>query len=450
MPIELKIPEVGESISEVQIGEWLKVEGDSVAKDENVVTVESEKATVDLPAPAAGVLKKILKQKGATVKPGEVIAQFEEVAPKAAAATKRAEKPVKEVKKKARAPAKAPEETPEKAPPAAERAEPAQPAPKAKPPPTEGDGEAEEEKAAKVETQTRVMPAAQRLLAEHGLRAEDVKATGPGGRLLKEDVLRHVERGQAAPAPAPPAREPPAPAPAPAGARAEEVVPMSPLRRTVARRLVEAQHNAALLTTINEIDMSAVQALRKECQESFQQKHGIKLGLMSFFVKAVVESLKQFPQLNAEVRGTDIVYHNYYDIGIAIGSGKGLVVPVLRQTERLSFAEVEKAIADFARRAQENKLRPEELQGGTFTISNGGVYGSLLSTPIVNPPQSGVLGMHAIQDRPVAVEGNVVIRPMMYVALTYDHRIVDGREAVTFLRRVKEVIEKPARMLIEA
>ena len=225
---------------------------------------------------------------------------------------------------------------------------------------------------------------------------------------------------------------------------------MSPLRRTVARRLVEAQHHAALLTTINEIDMSAVMGLRKECGEAFQQKHGVKLGFMSFFVKTVIEALKQVPQLNAEVRGTDIVYHNYFDIGIAIGSGKGLIVPVVRNAERLGFADIEKAIADFARRAQENKLKPDELQGGTFTISNGGVYGSLLSTPIVNPPQSGVLGMHAIQERPMAVEGSVVIRPMMYVALTYDHRIVDGREAVTFLRRVKDLIEKPARMLIEA
>jgi 2-oxoglutarate dehydrogenase E2 component (dihydrolipoamide succinyltransferase) len=224
---------------------------------------------------------------------------------------------------------------------------------------------------------------------------------------------------------------------------------MNLLRRTVARRLVEAQHAAALLTTFNEIDMSSVIALRKEFQEAFQLKYGTRLGFMSFFVKAVIEALKLVPPLNAEVRGDDVVYHNYFDIGIAIGSGKGLVVPVLRNAERLSFAEIEKAIADFAGRARENKLKPEELQGGTFTISNGGVYGSLLSTPIVNPPQSGVLGMHTIQDRPVALEGSVVIRPMMYVALTYDHRIVDGREAVAFLRRIKELIEQPARMLME-
>jgi 2-oxoglutarate dehydrogenase E2 component (dihydrolipoamide succinyltransferase) len=241
----------------------------------------------------------------------------------------------------------------------------------------------------------------------------------------------------------------PAPGTSAAAGRNEEVVPMSKLRRTVAERLVEAQRNAALLTTFNEADMSSVMALRKEHGEAFQKKYGVKLGFMSFFVKATIDALKQFPAVNAEVRGNDIVYHNYFDIGVAIGSGKGLVVPVLRNAERMSFAETEIAIGDFGRRAQENKLKPDELQGGTFTISNGGVYGSLLSTPIVNPPQSGVLGMHSIQERPVAREGQVVIRPMMYVALTYDHRIVDGREAVTFLKRVTETIENPARMLIE-
>ena len=231
--------------------------------------------------------------------------------------------------------------------------------------------------------------------------------------------------------------------------REEEVVPMSRLRRTVAERLVEAQHNAALLTTFNEIDMGAVMALRKEYGESFQKKYQVRLGFMSFFVKACIDALKQFPALNANVQGPNIVYHNYYDIGVAVGSGKGLVVPVLRNAERMSFAEIEIAIGDFAGRAKENKLKLEELNGGTFTISNGGVYGSLLSTPIINPPQSGILGLHAIQERPVAREGNVVIRPMMYIALTYDHRIVDGREAVSFLRRIKEVIENPTRMLME-
>jgi 2-oxoglutarate dehydrogenase E2 component (dihydrolipoamide succinyltransferase) len=245
-------------------------------------------------------------------------------------------------------------------------------------------------------------------------------------------------------------KEPPAPpaAGAPPG-REERVVAMSPIRRRIAQRLVEAQRNAALLTTFNEIDMSAVIGIRKKYRDAFQEQYGVKLGFMSFFVKAVVEGLTEIPQINAEVRGTDIVFRNFFDIGIAVGGGKGLVVPVIRNAERLSFAEIERAVGDFARRAAENQLKVEELQGGTFTISNGGVYGSLLSTPIVNPPQSGVLGMHAIQDRPVVRDGNIVIRPMMYVALTYDHRVVDGREAVTFLNRVREIVEDPARLLIE-
>jgi 2-oxoglutarate dehydrogenase E2 component (dihydrolipoamide succinyltransferase) len=414
MPIEIKIPALGESITEVQIGEWLKAEGDVVAQDENILIIESEKASVELPAPAAGRLAKILTPKGQPAKVGDTVAYLEagakETAAKAEAGSKNEQ---------------APPATPAK-PPAAEPA--AQPA--------------SETQAARP-SEPRVMPAAARLLAEHKLEPGQIKATGPGGRIVKEDVVRKIEAGQDQ------TGVPGSPVPA-TGSREEETVPMSPLRRTVARRLVEAQHNAALLTTINEINMFAVMALRKECGEVFQQKHGVKLGFMSFFVKSVIEALKQIPQLNAEVRGTEIVYHNYYDVGIAIGSGKGLVVPVVRNAERLSFAAIEKTIADFARRAQENKLKPDELQGGTFTISNGGVYGSLLSTPIVNPPQSGVLGMHAIQERPVAIEGSVVIRPMMYVALTYDHRIVDGREAVTFLRRVKDLIEKPARMLLEA
>jgi 2-oxoglutarate dehydrogenase E2 component (dihydrolipoamide succinyltransferase) len=310
----------------------------------------------------------------------------------------------------------------------------------------------------------RVMPAAQRVLAEHGVEAAQVTPTGPGGRLLKEDVLRHLQEAttpDVAPAPTAPVDAPVPPvastetAPTPevtpprAGAREEEAVPMSPLRRRVAERLVQAQQSAALLTTFNEIDMSGVRGLREAHQEAFQQRHQVKLGIMSFFVKAVIEGLKRIPELNAEIRGTDIVYRNYYDIGIAVGGGRGLVVPVLRNAERLSFGMIETTIADFARRAQANRLTLEELQGGTFTISNGGVYGSLLSTPIVNPPQSGVLGLHLIQDRPVARGGQVVVRPMMYVALTYDHRIVDGREAVTFLRHVKACVEEPARILLE-
>lgn len=414
---ELKIPQAGESIQEVQIGQWLKHEGDAIRRDETVVELETDKASMDLPAPASGVLTKILKRDGETAVIGEVVALIDD---EAAA-------PVAQV-------------------PATEA--PRVPAPES-PAPSNG---------APV-----VMPAAQRALSELGLKAEGVQATGPAGRLLKEDVLRHAEkaaqqRSTEAPRPASPpvlqssAEAPPAAA-ATAGAspgdRHEEAVPMTPIRRRIAERLVEAQQTAALLTTFNEIDMSAVNQLRQQYRDRFQAKYGVKLGFTSFFTKAAVEALKEFPAINAEIRGRDIVYRNYFDIGVAIGGGKGLVVPVLRNAERMSFAEIEQKVAEFGERAKTNKIRPEELTGGTFTITNGGVYGSLLSTPIVNPPQSGVLGLHAIQDRPIAKDGQVVIRPMMYIALTYDHRIVDGREAVTFLRRIKEIIEEPARMLLE-
>jgi 2-oxoglutarate dehydrogenase E2 component (dihydrolipoamide succinyltransferase) len=403
MAIEIKVPEVGESITEVEIGGWLKSPGQAIKKDEPVVTLESDKATVELPAPEAGTLSRVLKEKGATAKVGEVIAYLE----------------------KDGAGLAGPEQ--EKAPP----------------------------EMAKLEVKTSeppVMPAAQIALAEHHLKPEDVQGTGPGGRILKEDVLRKVEAQPRAAQPPPSTAQIASAGPEKLKSetgREEEVVPMSRLRRTVAERLVAAQRNAALLTTFNEIDMANVVALRKEYGEPFQQRYQVKLGFMSFFVKACIDALKQFPALNAEVRDNAIVYHNYYDIGVAVGSGKGLVVPVLRNAERMSFAEVEVGIGDFGKRARENKLKVDELQGGTFTISNGGVYGSLLSTPIVNPPQSGVLGLHAIQERPVARDGNVVIRPMMYVALTYDHRVVDGREAVSFLKRVKDVMENPSRMLLE-
>jgi 2-oxoglutarate dehydrogenase E2 component (dihydrolipoamide succinyltransferase) len=421
---ELKIPQAGESIQEVQIGQWLKKEGQWVDRDEHVVELETDKASMDLPAPVAGVLTKIIKQDGDEADIGDTIALIDDSAQ-----------------------------------PSQAKAAAVQPGPLPEP--------------------LIIMPAAQRLLHEHGLQGRDVEATGPEGRLLKEDVLRHIDKrkqqeqaspgagsespGTVAP-PVAPDTPPPAPAvqqrlPEPADAevaapdaaalRQEEVVPMTLIRRRIAERLVHAQQEAALLTTFNEIDMSAVMALRKRHRDRFQEKYEIKLGFMSFFTKAVVESLKEFPTLNAEIRGKEIVYRNYYDIGVAIGGGKGLVVPTLRNAERMSFAEIEQQIADFGARAKTNKIRPEELQGGTFTITNGGVYGSLLSTPIVNPPQSGVLGLHAIQERPIAVDGQVVIRPMMYVALTYDHRIVDGREAVTFLKRLKEIIEEPARMLLE-
>ena len=289
------------------------------------------------------------------------------------------------------------------------------------------------------------MPAAQRVMTERGVSADQVEGTGPGGRVLKEDAQK-----AAAPAPkaAPAAAAPPPPA-RPTGERNERAVPMSPIRKKIAERLVQSQQTAALLTTFNEIDMSRVKALRAEHQEAFKERYGVKLGFMSFFVKAAVEALQLVPELNAQIRDQQFVYHDYCDIGIAVGGGKGLVVPVIRNAELLGFGELELAIADFGSRAQANKLDLAELQGGTFTISNGGVYGSLLSTPIINPPQSGVLGLHAIQDRPVVIDGKVVIRPMMYVALTYDHRIVDGREAVTFLKQIKHCVEQPERLLLK-
>ncbi len=428
MSVDVTVPSVGESINEVFIGIWLKAEGETVAKDEPIVEVETDKATLEVSAPIDGVLTGIRKQAGESATVGEVIAQVEGVgAAEGAGEAAQA------------APSSAEQPASDEAAAAGEAAPAAQPA---------------DEAVAAPSSDVKVMPAAQRLLDEHGLRAADVKATGPDGRLLKDDVQQHLEQAaaRAAQAPAPSATGAPAPgapgAPA-ADGRTEETVPMSTLRRRIAERLVQAQHTAALLTTFNEIDMSAVMALRSEYKDAFEKRHGVRLGFMSFFVKATIDALKTFPQLNAEIRGTDIVYKDYYDIGVAVSTPRGLVVPVLRDAERRSFAEVEKAIGDFGQRAQAGKLSPDELQGGTFTITNGGVFGSLMSTPIVNPPQSGVLGMHAIQERPVALKGQVVIRPMMYVALTYDHRIVDGREAVTFLRRIKEAVETPTRMLIE-
>jgi 2-oxoglutarate dehydrogenase E2 component (dihydrolipoamide succinyltransferase) len=415
MQIELKVPSVGESITEVEIGQWLKNEGDAVSANDNLVVIESEKTTLELPSPSAGSLQKILKRKGETAKVGEVIGYLDQngaPAPKGESSS-------------------APQAAPSTPPPAEQK-----------------------DRGEKV-----VMPAAARVMAEHGIKAEGVQGSGPGGRVLKEDVLKQVDSLQKDKAPTPqqtpaaaPAAAPKAPSPTvevPGGFRQEQVVPMTRLRKTLAERLVQAQQNAALLTTFNEVDMTEVMNLRKQYQDQFVQKYGLKLGFMSFFVKAVIDGLRMIPQVNAEVRGTDIVYRNYFDIGVAVGGGKGLVVPVLRNAERMSFAQIEMAIGEFAKKAKDNKLTLEDLQGGTFTISNGGVYGSLLSTPIINPPQSGILGMHAIQERPVALNGQVVIRPMMYIALTYDHRIVDGREAVTFLKRIKEVIENPTRILLE-
>lgn len=420
--IDIEVPSVGESISEVQIGQWLKGDGDWVQEGEDIVEIETEKASVQIPSPASGVLQiGLAEEQFATV--GDVIGKITPGEPPAGGS----------------APAASATDAPATAP--------AAPAPPAA---TQAAGF--------------VMPAAQRLLDEHGLSAADVPASGPGGRLLKEDVLSFVaNRPAAAPAakPAAATRAVAAPSAKPARAsapttlvtdssyRQEEIKPLSMLRRTIAARLVQAQQTAALLTTFNEIDMQPVMDLRKKYKDAFINAHGVKLGFMSFFTKASVEALRRYPAVNAEIREDHAVYRNYQDIGIAMGGGKGLVVPILRSAEQMSFADVEAKIGDFARQAGENRMQPEDLIGGTFTITNGGIYGSLLSTPIVNPPQSGILGLHAIQPRPVAVDGQVVIRPMMYVALTYDHRIVDGREAVGFLKTIKEVIEDPARLFLE-
>ncbi|HWN94250.1 MAG TPA: 2-oxoglutarate dehydrogenase complex dihydrolipoyllysine-residue succinyltransferase [Methylomirabilota bacterium] len=397
MTVEIKVPSVGESVSEVTIDQWLKKEGEAIERDKTVAVLESEKATVELPAEASGTITKILKKSGETAQVGETIAIIDTDAKPTASATQTAAPKDQE-----------PAEPPR---PEASKGTPAKPSvPGPQPPPSP--------------------------------KAETKIAPPPGEKPKAEPAKQANGAAEDVATPRPPVTS------ADAG-QDEEIVPMTRLRRTLARRLVEVQQTAAMLTTFNEIDMSAVMALRKEHVEAFQQKYNVKLGFMSFFVKASVDALKLVPQVNGEIRGDDIVYKNHYDIAVAIGGGKGLVVPVLRNAERMSFAEVEIAIGDLAKRAKENKLKPEELQGGTFTISNGGIYGSMLSTPILNPPQSGILGMHAIQERPVARDGQVVIRPMMYVALTYDHRLVDGREAVTFLKRIKDTIEAPARMLIE-
>ncbi len=423
MPLELKVPSFGESINEALIARWLKQPGEPFAQDEPLVVLETDKITQELPAPVSGALLELKKQEGEYAKIGEVLALIEEgaapavkAAPAAAATAPPAPAPASS------APASAPP-----APPAV----PAAVAPSGAP---------------------FVMPAAARALHDAGLAAAQVTPTGPGGRMLKEDVQRAaVAPGPAsAPGGAGLAALPSAPARnLPTHPRLEDAVPMTPLRKRAAERLVQAKQVTAMLTTFNEIDMTNVMALRAEFKEPFEKKYGVRLGFMSFFVKAAIEALKEVPQVNAEIRGETIVYRNYYDVGIAVGGGRGLVVPIIRNAEKLSFAEIEVAIGEYARKAKDNKLTLEDLVGGTFTISNGGIYGSMLSTPILNYPQSGILGLHAIQDRPVARDGQVVIRPMMYVALTYDHRVIDGRESVTFLKRIKECVENPQRILLE-
>ncbi len=426
---EIKVPEFGESIQEVQVASWLKQPGDWVEKGEDLVELESEKASQNLSADQAGILTEIKVADGGFAQVGDVLCVI-----------KPGDKPA------------------------------------------DGSSSSNQEAAAGGATTAVanppaqvdwIMPAAERVLDEYQISADAISPTGPGGRLLKEDVLNYVQQKglkpgspvkesavrAAAPTPAPvPPKVTPQPARKPEAtwgnsssdaAREEKSVPMSMIRRTIAKRLVQAQQTAALLTTFNEIDMLPVKELRTKYKEPFLKKHGVKLGFMSFFAKAAVEGLKRFPAINSEIRGDQVVMKNYHDVGIAIGGGKGLVVPILRNVERMSFADVERKIGEYAGLAQDNRIVPDDLKGGTFTISNGGVYGSLLSTPIVNPPQSGILGLHTIQDRPIALKGEVVIRPMMYVALTYDHRIVDGKEAVGFLKTIKEVLEEPARLFLE-
>ena len=418
MRVDIKIPSVGESITEVEIGEWLKQAGDAVSKNENLLLLETDKATVEIRAPQAGTLAEVLKQNGESAAVGEVIGRLETNGAGAQAAELEGAR--------------------------AENPPPQSPTPPDRPPP---------EAAPSGAAETGDGAAEQRLAPEEGPSERETEIIG-----AKEEAAQQAQDDEPAADQRPSIEDhgdeaqesEEARAPQPRSKARDEVVPMSVLRRRIAERLVAAQRNAALLTTFNEIDMSAVIALRRSQGEAFQSQHGIKLGFMSFFVKAAVAALRAVREINAEIDGDKIVYHNYYDIGVAVGGGKGLVVPVLRRAEEMSFAEIERAIADFVARARDNRLRPDELQGGTFTITNGGVYGSLLSTPIINPPQSAILGLHAIQERPVARDGAVVVRPMMYAALTYDHRIVDGREAVLFLKRIKTLIEEPALLLLES
>jgi 2-oxoglutarate dehydrogenase E2 component (dihydrolipoamide succinyltransferase) len=423
MPVEIKVPALGESVTEATVGKWLKKPGEAVAVDEPLVELETEKVSVEVPAPAAGVLSEIVVEAGATVAVGSVLGRIAESAAAAPAQPKPA----------AAQPAPAaPTAQPTRAPTVAA------PAPSQMPP----------------------SPAARKIMEEKGLEAADVAGSGRRGQVLKEDALA-AEARPSAPEPvrqAPAIYAPTAPAATPAALRApslpndaarEERVRMTRLRQTIARRLKEAQNTAAMLTTFNDVDMSNVMALRQQYRDLFEKRHGSKLGFMSFFVKACITALKEIPAVNAEIDGQDIIYKNYYHIGVAVGTDKGLVVPVVREADRMSLAEIEMTIADFGKRARDGRLGIEEMQGGTFTISNGGVYGSMLSMPILNVPQSGILGMHRIDERPVVRKGQIVIRPMMYVALSYDHRIVDGKEAVTFLLRVKECLEDPQRFVLE-
>lgn len=397
MSIEVKVPALPESVADATIATWHKKTGDAVARDEILLELETDKVVLEVPAPADGTLGEVFFKEGDTVTSSQLLARIEEGSVAKAA------------------PAKAdvatlPSGTDDKA----------------------------------------AGPAVRRLLAENDLNVSEVPGTGKDGRVTKEDVVSFIEtsRGKTAAKQSSAPAAAPAPAQAPLGAREERRVPMTRLRAKIAERLVEAQHNAAMLTTFNEVNLQAVMNLRTQYKDSFEKKHGVRLGFMSFFTKAVVESLKRFPAVNASIDGTDVIYHGYYDIGIAVSTERGLVVPVVRDADQMAMADIEKAINDSAARARQGKLGIEEMQGGTFTITNGGVFGSLLATPIINPPQTGILGMHKIEDRPVVEKGQIVIRPMMYLALSYDHRLIDGKESVQFLVSVKELLEDPSRLLL--
>ena len=427
MATEIKVPTLGESVTEATVAKWMKKVGDAVAMDEPLLELETDKVTLEVNASAAGVLAEISVKEGENVEVGALLGTIDE---KASAAAKPA---AKEEPKKEEPKAEAPKEAPK----AAEAPKPAA-APAAAP--------------ASATYDKVLSPAVKKLIDENNLDPRKIQASGKDGRLVKEDVQKAIEAGTAKVtygAPAAGSAAPSAPKAPRADREGEERVRMSRLRQRIAQRLKEAQNTAAILTTFNEIDMTNVMALRNQFKDEFEKKHGVKLGFMSFFVKAAIAALKELPAVNAEIDGDDVIYKNYYDIGVAVGTPQGLVVPVLRDADNLSFAGVEKGINALGLKARDGKLSMEDMSGGTFTISNGGVYGSLMSTPIINPPQSGILGMHKIQPRPMAIGDKVEIRPMMYVALSYDHRIIDGREAVTFLVRLKDAVEDPQRLLLD-
>ncbi len=410
MAVDIKVPALGESVTEASVGRWLKHAGDTVEMDDPLVEIETDKVTLEVNAPAAGTLTDILAQEGANVAVGAILGHIAPGQARPAAVPKAAAAAAKAATAAAKpAPAPAPAATPA------------------------------------ISQLERSGPAVRKLIEERGLDPAAIPATGRDGRLTKGDVLTMAAP---VPAPAPAPRPAPPPSPRQLGAR-EERVRMTRLRRTIAERLKEAQNTAAMLTTFNEVDMSAAMALRDKYRESFEKKHGVRLGYMSIFVKACIAALKDVPAVNAEMAGDDLIYKNHYDIGVAVGTEQGLVVPVVRDADLISFAEIEKRIADLAKRARDGKLALDELTGGTFTITNGGIYGSLMSTPILNPPQSGILGMHKIAKRAMVIGDKIEARPMMYLALSYDHRVIDGREAVTFLVRVKECVEDPERLLFE-